>query len=231
MLYSRPESGILNQWVAGLLDRLFKPCLLPIAREGKVWTFPLALLSGPVNDAKGCCDFVGPKRLQPVFTWPLICGHAKYPVYENCLSHRMFPPGRIEEWKILTAKPIHTRSLGAVEQAARLGQAHLHHGKMVFPDAADRIRPWLIVNVLRGAARAYRTAGTTFAAIFTGRLPTTSNGMKAGRFVFGLVALDPKTQLRTMRGSARLFREIIRGNGVTAPAEEKTPPLESSVLG
>jgi len=47
---------------------------------------------------------------------------------------------------------------------------------------------------------------------------------------FGLVALDPKTQLRTMRGSARLFREIIRGNGVTAQPRRNSSP-RNSVLG
>jgi hypothetical protein len=30
------------------------------------------------------------------------------------------------------------------------------------------------------------------------------------------VALDPETQQRTMRGSAKLFSEIVRGNGVVS---------------
>ena len=45
---------------------------------------------------------------------------------------------------------------------------------------------------------------------------------------FGLVALDPETQLRTMRGSATLFSDIIRGNGLAVPADDASPAFSTT---
>jgi beta-glucosidase len=41
---------------------------------------------------------------------------------------------------------------------------------------------------------------------------------------FGLVALDPVTQVRTTRPSARLYTEIIRANAITRPMIQAWAP-------
>jgi beta-glucosidase len=41
---------------------------------------------------------------------------------------------------------------------------------------------------------------------------------------FGLFALDPKTQVRTPRPSARLFQELVRANAITEDLVERWAP-------
>ena len=46
---------------------------------------------------------------------------------------------------------------------------------------------------------------------------------------FGLVALDPETQHRTMRSSAKLFSEIVRGNGLAVPVRMNARSLSTTL--
>lgn len=46
---------------------------------------------------------------------------------------------------------------------------------------------------------------------------------------FGLVALDPDTQDRTLRSSARLFSEIVRDNGLSLPVSGQYPLVSETI--
>ena len=96
------------------------------------------------------------------------------------------------------------------------------------PDAEDQIRPWLIVNVLRELhgliAQNYDIRGYL-------HWPLTDNfeWNEGWKLRFGLVALDPETQQRTMRASAKLFSDIVRGNGLAGPLADPCPPLSTTL--
>ena len=47
---------------------------------------------------------------------------------------------------------------------------------------------------------------------------------------FGLFALDPKTQVRTPRPSARLFGEIARANAITEDMVARWAPTAADAL-
>jgi len=97
-----------------------------------------------------------------------------------------------------------------VQRASRLGKP-LYILENGVPDAQDRIRPWLIVN----AARELHTLiheGHDIRGYFHWTLTDNFEWSEGWRLRFGLVALDPSTQLRTMRNSGRLYGDIVRSN-------------------
>ena len=93
------------------------------------------------------------------------------------------------------------------------------------PDAEDQIRPWLIVNVLRELhgliAKEYDIRG-----YLHWTLTDNFEWNEGWKLRFGLVALDPETQLRTMRSSAKIFSDIVRGNGLASSGRSLPSALD-----
>jgi beta-glucosidase len=115
----------------------------------------------------------------------------------------------------------------AVKGAARLGKP-IYIMENGVPDAEDQIRPWLIVNVLR-ELHGLIAQGYDIRGYLHWTLTDNFEWNEGWRLRFGLVALDPETQQRTMRSSAKLFSEIARGNGLAMPVEEACPPLSTTL--
>lgn len=139
----------------------------------------------------------------------------------TCLGESLCPgtfPREILGWKGLTGEAYPKAVRVAVERAARLGKPIyiLENG---VPDAQDRIRPWLIVNVVRELHSLIRE-GHDIRGYFHWTLTDNFEWTEGWRLRFGLVELDPRTQDRAVRGSGRLYGEIARGNGLAMELAE-----------
>jgi beta-glucosidase len=101
----------------------------------------------------------------------------------------------------------------AVERAGRLRKPIyiLENG---VPDAQDRIRPWLLVNVVK-ELQALIVEGHDIRGYFHWTLTDNFEWTEGWNLRFGLVQLDPKTQVRTIRPSGHLYKEITQNNGLT----------------
>ena len=102
----------------------------------------------------------------------------------------------------------------AVKRAAGLGKP-IYIMENGVPDAEDQIRPWLIVSVLR-ELHGLIAQGHDIRGYLHWTLTDNFEWNEGWTLRFGLVALDPETQQRTLRSSAKLFREIVRGNGLAS---------------
>jgi beta-glucosidase/6-phospho-beta-glucosidase/beta-galactosidase len=85
------------------------------------------------------------------------------------------------------------------------------------PDAQDRIRPWLLVNVVK-ELHLLMSEGHDIRGYFHWTLTDNFEWTEGWRLRFGLIELDPATQKRTVRPSGRLYGDIVRANGLT-PAQ------------
>ena len=117
--------------------------------------------------------------------------------------------------------------LRAVKLASRMGKP-IYVMENGVPDAADRIRPWLIVNVMR-ELHGLIGRGHDIRGYLHWTLTDNFEWNEGWRLRFGLVALDPLTQGRTLRSSAKLFSDIMRDNGLAAPALEEDPLLSKAI--
>ncbi|MGH9546668.1 MAG: glycoside hydrolase family 1 protein [Terriglobales bacterium] len=216
-----PVPGRASRWVAGLLDLLFNHTFLDLIESGR-FGFPFGLLKGREEEAKGCCDFVG-LNVYSRF-------HVAFDVRRvSTFFANVFVPPHVPQGDPGVDRPYgeaYPQAIRqAVERAARLGKP-IYIMENGVPDAADQIRPWLIVNVLRELhgliAQHYDIRG-----YLHWTLTDNFEWNEGWKLRFGLVALDPETQHRTMRSSAKLFSEIIRDNGLPVPAAEPRSPLST----
>ena len=211
-----PVRGIVDGWVARLLDRFFNHAFFELIEDGRL-AFPFGMLNGYEREAKGCCDFVGLNvysRLHVAFDLR----------YVSTLFANIFVPAHVPQGDRGVDKPYGeaypqavTR---AVQRAARLGKP-IYIMENGVPDAEDRIRPWLIVNVLRELHQLIEQ-GHDVRGYLHWTLTDNFEWNEGWKLRFGLVALDPDTQHRTMRGSAKLFSEIVRSNRLAEPAPDKS---------
>ncbi len=105
----------------------------------------------------------------------------------------------------------------AIERASRLKKPIyiLENG---VPDAQDRIRPWLLVNVIEELHKLIGE-GHDIRGYFHWTLTDNFEWTEGWRLRFGLFELNPATQERTIRSSGRLYREIVRANQLTSQAD------------
>jgi beta-glucosidase len=88
------------------------------------------------------------------------------------------------------------------------------------PDREDRLRPrWLLAH-LHQLQRAIQE-GCNVKGYYHWTLVDNFEWAEGWGLRFGLYALDPKTQERTPRLSAELYREIVQHNGITRQMMEK----------
>ena len=202
---SNPASP-LDRGIAALLSELFNESFIRLIEQGRL-TFPLSLADGNARDAKGTCDFVGLNvysRFHVAFD----------PKFASQLFGRVFVPEHV-----LQGDPGAEKAYGeaypqaipiAVKRASRLRKPIyiLENG---VPDAQDRIRPWLIVNAVKEVHRLIQE-GQDVRGYFHWTLTDNFEWSEGWKLRFGLVALDPDTQKRTMRNSGRLYGAIARSN-------------------
>jgi beta-glucosidase/6-phospho-beta-glucosidase/beta-galactosidase len=139
------------------------------------------------------------------------------------LFGRVFVPADVPQGDSGVEKPYGEAFPGviraAVQRAARFGKPIFIMENGV-PDATDRLRPWLIVNALK-EVHSLTEEGYDIRGYFHWTLTDNFEWAEGWWLRFGLIALDPTTQQRTMRGSGHLFREIVRNNGLTNELVEK----------
>jgi len=217
-----PAGGIPDQWLARLLDRLFNHAFFELIEHGRM-SFPFGVFSARDHQSGGGCDFVGLNvysRLRVAFDW-----RRARTMFTNIFVPEDAPQG----------DPGVDRPYGesypeaitmAVKRAAQMGKP-IYIMENGVPDAGDNIRPWLIVNVLRELhgliEQQYDVRG-----YLHWTLTDNFEWNEGWRLRFGLVELDPETQSRTLRASARLFSEIVRHNRLASPARDEDAALSAN---
>lgn len=195
-----------DRWVARLIAELFNESFLHLMEQGNLG-FPFNLAERDAEDLVGTCDFVGLNvysRFHVAFDLRFasqLFGHVFVPLHAPQGDHGVESPYG-------EAFPEAIRV--AVHRVARLGKPIyiLENG---VPDAQDRIRPWLIVNAV-GELHQLIQEGHDIRGYFHWTLTDNFEWSEGWRLRFGLVALDPKTQQRTIRQSGHLYGAIARRN-------------------
>lgn len=218
-----PASGVVDRWIASLLDRMFNHVFFELIEDGRL-KFPFSLLDGHVTDAKGCCDFVG-LNVYSRF-------HVAFDIRQSStLFTKLYVPEHVPQGDRGVENPYgeaYPQAVArAVKRAARLGKP-IYIMENGVPDAEDRIRPWVIVNVLRELHELIES-GHDIRGYLHWTLTDNFEWNEGWKLRFGLVALDPITQLRTARGSAKLFSEIIRSNGIAVATPDEDPLLSQAI--
>jgi beta-glucosidase len=185
---------------------LFNESFLGLVESGDAG-FPLNVLSGSAPEVAGTCDFVGLN----VYSRFHVAFDPKLPAQ---LFARVFVPEHVPQGDQGVNQPYGEAFPGAIRAAvtrvARLNKPIyiLENG---VPDATDRIRPWLIVNAVR-EVRQLIQEGHDVRGYFHWTLTDNFEWSEGWHLRFGLIGLNPQTQERTWRASARIYSDIVRNN-------------------
>ena len=215
-----PVSWGLDRWVAFLLNEIFNENFLQLIEQGRLG-FPFSVFDGTAGDVKGVCDFVGLNvysRFHVAFDFS----------NASQIFGRVFVPPHVPQGDSGVEKPYgeaYPRAIRlAVERAARIGKPIyiLENG---VPDAEDRIRPWLMTNVINELHKLIKEK-YDIRGYFHWTLTDNFEWTEGWKLRFGLVALDHATQERTMRPSGHLYSEIAHSNSLSWEMIEKynSPP-------
>lgn len=203
------HASLRDRLVARLIGELFNESFLRLMEQGRL-PFPLSLTNGHVRDLANTCDFVG-LNVYSRF-------HVSFdPRFLNQLCGRVYVPPHVPQGDHGVENPYgeaYPRAIRvAVERVARLGKPIyiLENG---VPDAEDRIRPWLIVNAVKELHALVRE-GYDIRGYYHWTLTDNFEWSEGWKLRFGLVALNPETQERTIRGSGLLYGAIARSNSLS----------------
>jgi beta-glucosidase len=197
----------LDRGLSALLSHLFNESFFSAVERGRV-AFPLNLFINNVSDVKGTCDFIG---LNVYSRFHVAFRPRSTPLFADVFVPSEVPQGdRGVEKPYGEAYPAAIRA--AVKRAHQLGQPIyiLENG---VPDASDRIRPWLIVNAAKEIHNLIQS-GHDVRGYFHWTLVDNFEWTEGWKLRFGLIELDPLTQRRTMRESAKLYRQIAEANAL-----------------
>ncbi len=110
----------------------------------------------------------------------------------------------------------------ALKQVASLGKP-IYITENGLPDADDDQRPHFLLTHLAQVQRAIRE-GADVRGYYHWAFTDNFEWAEGWALRFGLVALDEKTQVRTLRPSAELYSQIIRANGITPEMVRRFAP-------
>lgn len=197
-----------DRWITRLHHSLFNDSFVRAIAKG---TLPLGFgrVTGDLSEARGTCDFVGLN----VYGRLYVCFDPRKP---SQLFGNILVPEHVPRGDPGTEGPLAEAYPGALKiaatYAARLGKPIyiLENG---VPDAADRIRPWLLVNALHELHAALKE-GIDIRGYFHWTLTDNFEWNDGWSLRFGLVELDTATQRRTLRESGRIFTEIVKQNRI-----------------
>ena len=198
---ARPGGNILDRWWAGRVSRLYNDAWLDAMQTG-VWRGPLGRKQ--IANLQGTFDFVG----------------INY--YTRFLLRFPPPKGIVEkDW-----------GPGAVVSDGNYGEVYayglyrliervwLRYQKPIYvtengvPDKADRLRPDFILDHLRQIWHAISFCYPVM-GYYHWTLVDNFEWDRGWTQRFGLIALDPETQIREWRPSAYLYQEICRTGSLT----------------
>jgi beta-glucosidase len=198
-----------DRMIAKMQGHVFNEGFFQLLEHGR-YGFPFNLVGGGAPEAKGKCDFVGLNvynRFHVEFDWKSA----------GQLFGRVFVPADAPQGDSGVEKPYGEAFPGAIRAAVERATAFrkpiyiLENG---VPDRQDRLRPWLIVNTLK-EVHTLISEGRDIRGYFHWTLTDNFEWAEGWWLRFGLVALDPKTQARSIRPSGHLYREIAQSNGLS----------------
>ncbi len=195
----------MNKMVAGWQDMLFNRRIFEAVYEQR-FGFPLNLFQH--NIAAGRDDFIGINY----YGRQSVEFDARAPF---TMFGRLMPRAGAEMWDAPWAdREVYPQGLARVcRRLARYGKP-LFITENGFADAADARRPRFLLTHLAAVHRAIQT-GADVRGYYYWTFVDNYEWVEGWSTRFGLIALNPDTQKRTPRRSAKLYSAIARANAIT----------------
>ncbi len=214
---ARPGSP-LDRTVAYLLDYIFNRIPVLATIDGRL-RIPLTPTGRRVPELANTCDLIG----LDYYTRDLVAFDLRRP--GELFGRRFYAPGteRCDPGWRGDFGEIYPQGLRrCVETFAGLGKP-IYVTEVGWTDAADTRRPRALLTHVAELWRAI-AAGAPVRGLYHWSLVDNYEWDEGWGVRFGLIELDPVTQVRTPRRSAEVYAAIARANGITREIVERYAP-------
>jgi beta-glucosidase len=202
---ARPRN-LFDRFVASLQDGAFNAMPFDALRLGRA-SGPLAFAAGDLSSVRGTCDYVGINY----YTREMVQVDLRKP--SELFGRRFAMPGTPQmEHDYGEVYPDGMRRV--LERVMALGKP-IYITESGFADNSDHLRPKALARTVLAVHRAM-DRGAQVRGFFHWTLVDNFEWAEGWGIRFGLIALDPATQVRTPRPSAAVYRAICAANGVPA---------------
>lgn len=215
----------LDRAVAALQDAAFNDFFPRAVLTGQS-VFPFSLFAGDLRAVRGTCDFVGLNA----YARDLVAFDLRYPL--EVFGRRFTAPGAPQgDLGVghLYSEAYPQGLVRLIQRVAAFGQP-IYITENGIADASDRLRPWLLVAAVRAMHQAL-AAGADVRGYYHWSLTDNFEWAEGWGMRFGLIALDPATQIRTPRRSAALYNAIAHANALTLAMIAEYAPDALNVFG
>ncbi|MBN2084428.1 MAG: glycoside hydrolase family 1 protein [Anaerolineales bacterium] len=208
----------LDGMVAGMQSRIFNDLIAQALVDGRL-RFPVG--RGRVPQAAGTQDYIGLNYYS--------CDHVSFdPLRPGELFARRFYPRGADLSEVGWNANMPEGMARAIRWANSFG-VPIYITENGIEDEADHIRPRYLVQHLHQVWKA-ANIGVPVRGYFHWSLVDNFEWERGWTQRFGLWAVDPETQERAERPSARLYAEICKENGITSGMVRRYAPEVFSVL-
>ncbi len=206
-----------------LYDAAFNRSSLQLLRCGSL-PFPFGSLAPEVPEVMGKIDFVGLNVYNRL--------HVRTPWDEaSRKTGGVFVPRDVPQGdhgvELPYGEAFPDGIVSAAQEYAAL-KVPLYVMENGVPDRTDRIRPWVLVQSVQ-RVQSLIERGIDLRGYFHWSLVDNFEWNEGWTLRFGLYELNPRTQERTARGSASIYRDIIRQNGLAEEQLQRFAEAPSAV--
>jgi beta-glucosidase len=207
VVFRAATHALSDRMLARIYDAVFNKSTLSLISTGSM-PGTMSVLAGRVPEAIGKIDFVGLNLYNRL--------HVRWPKNLDRTGGIFVPPNVPQgdhgvDLPYGEAYP--DGVIPAVEAYSKLNKPIyiLENG---VPDRTDRIRPWVIVKTLQNVGGLIER-GYDIRGYFHWSLVDNFEWNEGWKLRFGLYEIDPKSQKRSARLSARLYRDIVTQNSIS----------------
>lgn len=205
-----PPGNRLNRWWAGWLSWFFNDLWMDSMASGRL-SWPVG--RGRIKDLAGTFDFVGINHYSR--------SYVRFPPRPGHLYEEAYPEGAqmtADKWA-----EIYPEGLFRAIKAVLRFDKPIYITENGLPDATDGQRPAFILSYLRETWRAVMHNFPVM-GYYHWTLVDNFEWDRGWTQRFGLIALDPETQERRWRPSARLYRDICTTGSISSEMAESYAP-------
>ena len=212
VVFRAASHSLSDRLLTRIYDAAFNRATLSLLKTGAM-PGTMSVLAGRVPEVVGKIDFVGLNIYNRLYVrWPT--GQDK--------TGGIFVPQEVPQGDHGVDLPYGEAYPDAVFPAV---EAYAQLKKPIYilengvPDRSDRIRPWVLVKTLENIHSMVQR-GFDIRGYFHWSLVDNFEWNEGWKLRFGLFEVDPRTQKRTPRLSARLYRDIVTQNAISDSALE-----------
>jgi beta-glucosidase len=202
----RRRKSVIDRWLSAFMDRRFNENFAESILYGRA-PFPLNKFGDTLSEVRGTCDYIGINYYSRLRAGLALDSPRTWFFQLTVPPHKPQGDSGVE----IPYGEAYPKGLRRAAERFASFNKPIYILENGVPDRDDRIRPWLMRRAVK-QMRKLLAEGVDLRGYFHWSLTDNFEWNEGWHLRFGLIELDPLTQVRRPRPSAQLYADIIRNS-------------------